>query len=148
MCFFQEVFWCEVVDVDQLQPDVIFSGLQVSLALIKCCKTSWGERKKKEKREGFCPVERCTIKATQLQRCHHHQCCCATGESGEHILHGTVGVKCEQTQTSVAACLWLLNNLNTLVCEDILVHMLYNRWAAGLALSAQPLRPILSHFLC
>lgn len=67
---------------------------------------------------------------------------------GEHILHVAVRVKCEQTRTSVAACLWLLNNLSTLVCEDILVHTLYNRLAAGPALSAEPLRPILSHFLC
>lgn len=67
---------------------------------------------------------------------------------GERILHVAVWVKCEQTPTSVAACLWLLNNLSTLVCEDILVHTLYKRLAAGPALSAEPLRPILSHFLC
>lgn len=67
---------------------------------------------------------------------------------GEHILHVAVRVKCEQTRTSVAACLWLLNNLSTLVCEDILVHTLYNRLVAGPALSTEPLRPILSHFLC
>lgn len=71
----------------------------------------------------------------------------ATVESGEHILHAAVLVKCEQMRTSVATCLRLLNNLNTLVCEDILAHMLYKRRAAGPALSAEPLRPILSHFL-